>query len=360
VITVGLLAATTQAWAASPWQIQSTINPDGVGVFYAVSSISSTNTWAVGSGDSGETLIEHYDGTSWTVQPSPTNRGEVSIFYGVKATSSTNAWAVGYASDVGHTFASPIIAHYDGTVWGSQVSAGDPSETGLNAVGASSSTNAWAVGQSDNEPFAEHYDGSTWKSVSVPLPSGAPTGILQGVTLTSQTTAWAVGWYDDSAGIHKTLIEHYNGTKWSRVTSPNPGALPTLTGVSNNSPSDIWAVGYFDGALGPQRTLIVHYDGTKWSYVSSLNRSFYYNLLEGVRAVSSSDVWAVGFYLNNFDLEKTLIEHWDGTSWTVQASPNGPGEVNELWGVGSNSTTGSFAVGVTNGANNTLAMECPC
>ena len=48
----------------------------------------------------------------------------------------------------------------------------------------------------------------------------------------------------------QTLIEHWNGTTWSVVASPNVGTqLNGLNGVTAVSTSDIWAVGS-DGNTG--------------------------------------------------------------------------------------------------------------
>src|SRR5437764_621866 len=54
-----------------------------------------------------------------------------------------------------------------------------------------------------------------------------------------------------------------------------------------------------------------------WSVVSSPNVGTSSNVLNGVAVVSANDVWAVGYYSGG-----TLIEHWDGTSWSVVPSPN--------------------------------------
>lgn len=43
------------------------------------------------------------------------------------------------------------------------------------------------------------------------------------------------------------------------------------------------------------------------------------NNLLGVTAVSAKNIWAVGYYIGT---PKTLIEHWNGTSWIVVPSPS--------------------------------------
>src|ERR1043165_7899800 len=54
-----------------------------------------------------------------------------------------------------------------------------------------------------------------------------------------------------------------------------------------------------------------------WSVVSSPNPDIV-NVLNDVEVVTANDVWAVGFSQN-----QTLIEHWDGTSWSGVSSPTG-------------------------------------
>jgi hypothetical protein len=84
-----------------------------------------------------------------------------------------------------------------------------------------------------------------------------------------------------------------------------------------------WAVGFFhDNALFSDRTLTEFWDGTAWSQVKSpsIGRTDN-NYLLGVVAISAADVWAVGYRVTNTG-EKNLIEHWDGTAWTVVPTPD--------------------------------------
>src|SRR6266704_1012129 len=57
-----------------------------------------------------------------------------------------------------------------------------------------------------------------------------------------------------------------------------------------------------------------------WSIVTSYNVGSGNNNLNGVAAVSASDVWAVGGY--NSTNGDGLIKHWNGTRWKVVASPS--------------------------------------
>ena len=61
------------------------------------------------------------------------------------------------------------------------------------------------------------------------------------------------------------------------------------------SANDIWAVGEFlDPSLNEYQTLTEHWDGTSWSVIHSPNATTGHNYLTGVTALSTGDVVAVG------------------------------------------------------------------
>src|SRR5206468_2266231 len=92
-----------------------------------------------------------------------------------------------------------------------------------------------------------------------------------------------------------------------------------LYGVSGASGRDVWAVGsYSDGTTF--HTLIEHWNGTTWSLASSPSPDDRAELF-GVTALSSTNAWAVGDSVQSGVGQFALIEHWDGASWTVVPSP---------------------------------------
>ena len=120
----------------------------------------------------------------------------------------------------------------------------------------------------------------------------------------------------------KTPLTSATGS-WSIVTSPNtsPAEGNALNGVTCVSASDCWAVGnHYNGSA--YLTLIEHWDGTAWTIVASPNtEGTANNNLYGVACTSTSDCWAVGQALIGAAF-RTLIERWDGTSWAIVTSPN--------------------------------------
>src|SRR5436305_5806569 len=92
---------------------------------------------------------------------------------------------------------------------------------------------------------------------------GGRSSALFGVDATSKTDAWAVG-YANSQGADRTLAMHWNGSRWTRVPTPNPGSscdTDRLFAVEIVSPSDAWAVGSSLGGSG-ERAVVLHWDGT--------------------------------------------------------------------------------------------------
>jgi hypothetical protein len=287
-----------------------------------VAATSPSNAWAVGFAvtskySNGQTLIEHWNGTAWKVEPSPTP-GDSGLLSGVAATSATNAWAVGYYS----TGASlqPVIVHWDGTAWKRQPSlspGGSESNNELFGVAATSATNASAVGfYSDPitqvaRTLVEHWNGTSWRVQPSPN-RGSDGSEFRAVAATSAANAWAVGhYYTGTTGVWRTLVEHWNGTAWSVKPSPNTGnRLNLLFGVAATSATNAWAVGYYSGP----RTLVEHWNGTAWNLQPSPNPSASENKLSGVATTSASNAWVVGDYANS-TADRTLALNWNGTAW---------------------------------------------
>ena len=189
------------------------------------------------------------------------------------------------------------------------------------------------------------WDGTTWSVMTSPNATGANESLLSGVACSSATNCKAVGSSVSSTGTIKTLVEHWNGTSWSIVASPNSsGNSAPLSSVSCPSATSCNAVGgsYSGGVFG---TLVEHWNGTTWSIVPSPNPSgSTFASLSGVACFSSTSCDAVGAYETSSPMNSTLVEHWNGTTWAIVASPN-PGGGAGLSGISCPSATDCYAVG---------------
>jgi len=348
-------------WNGSSWQKVASASPSSNGnVLSGVAATSAASAWAVGSyftpGGLSQTLIERWNGTTWAQTPSPNPGGATrnNQLAGVAATSASNAWAVGSyaasASDPGHT----LIVRWNGTRW-AQVPSPNPGGAGhpdsLSGVAATSASDAWAVGSyassgSAGRNLVVHWDGKTW--TQVPSPNAGSAGAansLSAVAATSASDAWAVGSYS-AGGEIRTLTLHWDGKTWTKVPSPNAGTgKNVLYGVAATSATNAWAVGFrFSGPL-PNRIILEHWNGKTWAMTASPNPGSATNVLYGVAATSASNAWAVGDYAGATTADRTLTERWNGKTWGKVASPNPGSNGNGLFGVAATSASNAWAVG---------------
>jgi hypothetical protein len=323
-------------WNGAAWSQVPSPNPGPKGDWLnSVSAVSPKDAWAVGGASNsagvGENLILHWNGTAWSRVSSPRPSSTGAGLIGVDAISGSRAWAVGsYFGSTGST--DTLILRWNGAAW-SQVPSPNPGIGGdvLNSVSATPRTGAWAVGSNLHGPMAGdasltlHWNGTAWSRVKSPTPT-AGIAWLTGVSAISRTSAWAVGASrSDNLSRNKNLALRWNGASWSQVAAPSPGRdTNELQGVSAVSGTDAWAVGWARGLtrFAPVSTVTLHWNGTAWSRVPSPNPGNGdgegTSELFGVSALSSTDAWAVGDYINQTTgIIDTLILHWNGSTWSV-------------------------------------------
>jgi hypothetical protein len=246
-------------------------------------------------------LVEHWDGSSWTIDDSATVPG---ILGGVRAFSPTDVWASGF-----------IIEHWDGSTW--SVQGIGPA----NYLGDLSGTagDLWAAGYRTVEPIGPvltltaHGNGSNWTRHGAVNPlrgSIDDENTFTGITVAGGE-AWSVGYFanfDTGVRAH-TLVEQWDAAsgKWARVRAPNPGG-PTrdneLWDVEALSPTDVWAVGTMgDDGSSSNPTLLEHWDGAAWSEAGDRLPG----VLVGIAAdLPTGDAWAVG-YTGASNYQPTLV-----------------------------------------------------
>jgi hypothetical protein len=274
---------------------------------------------------------------------------------GIVAISQSDVWAVGtrYINGPGEQM---LIKHWDGIRWTSVISPNASDEFNrLSAVAAAGANDVWAVGQYDPgsgviKTLIQHWNGSVWKIVASPN-EGSSNNRLAGVAALNANNAWAVGSADDGSGGSNPLILRWNGTSWQRIMNmpepPNADEV-TLRGVAVVSANDAWAVGsYRDGGAILQKTLILRWNGTVWSIVSSPNPESFQNALNAVTVVSAGEAWAVG-YASDGTGYQTLALRWNGSSWQAISSPSPGSPNNELLGVTAVASNDVWAVGYAN------------
>jgi hypothetical protein len=328
------------------WRLIPSLNPTSPAptepfhsMLLAVSAVSPTEAWTVGVSTlddrASRDLIEHWDGAAWHLSTSP----QTGALWGMAAVSTNDVWAVGgivHGSIFDVSSSTTQIVHWNGTQW-SLVPSPDPGAKGNNLQGvtASAANDVWAVGGFYDADTFEHalierWDGTAWHVVASPAPPGAAqSGLAAIARIPGTNQLWAVGFSSTLRDTYpgpadeQTLIERWDGTAWQVVASP---ALPqgargsTLRGVVALSPTDAWVVG--DAAVSadqPSRPYIAHWNGTAWQAVPSVDTA---GSLVSVAASGPEDVRAVGDVFTTGNSHRVLIEQWDGATWRVVTTPN--------------------------------------
>ena len=306
--------------------------------------------------------------TAWPVVASPNVGSDENSLLGVTAVSPTNAWAVGWFHDGTSGVSKTLIQHWDRAAWTVVPSPNADAPSTLAAVDALSANDAWAVGRFDADTtseaggrtLTEHWNGSAWELVPSPnngIEGG--NGNLRGVHALASDDVWAVGSYfpDVGAPTAQPLIEHWDGTGWEIVPGPSksPGQWSELSAVSGTGPADLWAVGVRDVSVGEEateRALILHWDGQEWKRMPAPRPAARLTpfLLHDVVAISPTNAWAVGAVATK-RMHRTVVMHWDGEVWKLVRSANPSAQFQDLSGVAARSVRRVWAVGTYFDAN---------
>ena len=329
--------ALTEHWNGTSWADVSGVQPSGqqASVLYDVSCVTSSDCWGVGGqqtllqGNDPDVLMEHWNGAAWSVAVTPPIGG---LLFSVSCVTATDCWAVGATLDPasGDTIGS-LALHWNGLSWTSAtLPASGQSADQLSSVSCMNATDCWAVGAASahpfdsdvlpdllyksqgSEPWVLHWDGSTW-SGSTQVDPQSPTGaVLTGATCITTTDCWAVGSTMNAAGhFSEPLAEKWDGATWSiaPTTMASDGELSNVTCLSA---SVCWAVGAFSVTAGQGQQ-------------------------------SGSD-------------PQSLIEHWDGSAWSVDESPD-VANISVLYGVACSRGAQCFASGLVDADPNSFAPQ---
>jgi hypothetical protein len=341
------------------WSIVRTPNLEDGGQLQAVSCVPSSNCTAVGvaagivgRGAASFGLVERSNGSSWSIVRSPRGSGQ-DILRGVSCLTTSDCMAVGLAGfQAAGVGGAVLVERWSGSSW-SFVKAPTPAGGGsLSAVSCVSRSDCTAVGQtvlaSDLVSFrskgiVEDWNGSKWSLVTTPAVNGGPG--LNGVACVSKSVCIAVGQREHGA----VLVERWDGSTWSVVNTPGFRGAGELDAVSCVSSSDCTAVGRrYDGPV-----LVERWNGLRWSIM----KTPYIDRDSGLAAVScltGSDCTAVGAMGLNSDDTSVLMEHWNGVKWSIVNAPTAPGGT-EFYGVSCESSSVCTAVGQS-GNNGSKAL----
>lgn len=297
-----------------------------------ISASSSNDAWAVGS-EGNHGIAEHWNGSRWTASPPAQPRTGSWRLDGVLTLSPSNAWGVGMMR-LGERYSDgfgALIEHWDGTTWSviptPSVLPAVPGEIPyghLYSVAASGPNDVWAVGETGigvpstaSDTLVEHWDGARWSVAQTPdvaSPRGIAFDHLFSVTAVLPTDVWAVGSYGTARffggrGDHP-LVLHWDGLRWTGSSTPpqqrSPLRWARLSGVAADRTGTVWAVGSA-GSGTKARPIVTVWDGQRWTTAAVPGPAgSTFNDVDV--SPSGSIAWAVGSVIRPGVPEQTLTD----------------------------------------------------
>ena len=322
-----------------------------------VSCPGTATCWAVGTAGNGFAAADRWDGSAWAVKSLPRPQGAtISSMKSVSCAGLADCWAVGSYQKAAGELA--FAEHWNGARWSvvAVPSVATATNTALIAVSCPGTATCWAVGTSDAGPLFERWNGQAW--AIVPVPDRQTIADLFGVSCAATSDCWAVG--PGTRGGTRTV--HWDGMAWSVVvTATSSTHIDTLTGVSCPAVTACLAVGralnaplaeQWNGSawavtatvtrraalfavsctatfrcaavgftVGPSSHAFSEiWNGSQWrQVVPALPPGTRLSPMDGVSCAGPADCWAVGSKVATGGSQSSLIEHWNGTAWSIAA-----------------------------------------
>jgi hypothetical protein len=307
---------TIHRWDGIRWNTMHFDSARSDTIIYSISALPSGEVWAVGEWSAYSIAAFRWNGNHWSLTPGPSSLQGKSVLYDVAGTSSDDVWAVGAYSDGAKD--NSLVLHWNGSDWHVVETpnncSGDQQLSGLYAI---SPNDVWAVGRCSDgtigsltqtdRTLVQRWDGKKW--TVVPSPNYSAGQIIKSSSLdtisgTANNNLWAIGNYWDTNGTGgywtQPLVEHWNGYEWRVVSFPYPG-ISTMSNTSDLvviDSNEVWVTGFI--AAGTLRPLLVRWDGSQWQEVSApkpLAESYYTSIV----ATDRKELLAMGFGFDNED-----------------------------------------------------------
>ena len=307
-----------QRWDGKRWVAQRSPTPHGARSSHlsAVHCQSSSSCIAVGQYSTAtvtKTLALHWSNNRWTRTKTPNPVAAVSGLSGLSCTSPTSCIAVGgYFVSAGNWSSHYSLAeHWNGTDWTIVPTPDVPDayDSVLTGVACAAPTDCFAVGYSHTtlgtRPLVQRWDGTSWSIIPSPNPPNSFDSELAGVTCAAPTRCTAVGISD-----HGTLVQRWDGTSWSIRRSPNPTGSTgaALTGVACPSTTRCFAAGVAVRKKAIQQRLVERLTSTRNSLVSvPVPRDAKRSGLSAISCANGANCFAVGSYYRGPSRRPLLI-----------------------------------------------------
>ncbi|MEV6964145.1 hypothetical protein AB0M47_03440 [Hamadaea sp. NPDC051192] len=262
---------------------------------------------------------------------------------GVTAIGRDDAWAVGFTvpekttagpaaaeADQCDAVGLPSLAlHWDGTSWSQ---APVPNLGRINSVSASGRRSVWAAADCG----VLRWDGQTWtRTTPVPIP-GTDGYFFSGIKAISAYDVWLSGFaWDGTTGDDRGFVQHWDGVRWQLVALPALGDDFDISSVDAGGRQDVWIAGtdYTGKDTTGEKLLILHWNGYGWKQFPAPAITMVIQRVARVRVITADDVWIAGRGqrdLYGWDINRPLVLHWDGATWTDTHAPEERGDLRDI------------------------------
>lgn len=286
-----------------------------------VDGTSPNDVWVVGSyvvANSGgalqNTLVMHWDGATWSIEPAPNPvgpGGPYNAYTAVKALATDDVWVGGSWRNLGLNWLPQSdlhVAHWDGSAWTPVVTtAASPNGNGhgITDIVASGPDDVWFLGRvtaSRIQALAMHWDGATMLMQFAPPPASAPIANLElrsGAAI-APNDVWLVGGGPNYLGTVPYLV-HGDGSTLSVIPGATSGNTYRISSVAALASNDVWVMG--EEQAGNNLTLLLwRWNGTSWSPAPQWGPGFWAHTLHAANGV----LFAGGL---------GGVLRWDGAAW---------------------------------------------
>ncbi len=198
-------------------------------------------------------------------------------------------------------------------------------------VGTSATAGLWAMSSASATPPTPG-----WTTQQGPTPTGPNVPVkssdIYGESCESAAFCAALGSYEDSHNNSYNMLDVLTGTTWTSVEAPVPGPMSTsepgteMYSVSCLPDETCFAVGSYENSAGVDTAFIDTYSAGQWTSmaapapadISTVDPSTY---LKSIDCTTDGTCVAVGDYLNSVDKGVGLIETYSGGQWSAAAAP---------------------------------------
>lgn len=250
----------------------------------------------------------------WTGSLLPPNDPAAALFpTRMRGTSTGQLWGVGKQGRVWRRNGTESWARQGASPLGDQA---------IEAVWASSPSDAWAVTIVTGGCQVLHWDGLAWASHS-------KVACIPGMALSGTAT-------DDVWLTSGTNILHWNGANWSNLWDQLKTEMSFPSAVTFPS-GDVWANSRTSVFVASSSEHLYHFDGSHWSHVP--NPAAAALPARSIWSSGPNDLWLYLYVAATGVPTKNYLAHWNGQVWSMHELVGEPTELpggGELWGSGPN------------------------